>query len=348
MLTKRRVKYSNPSSRTFDTNSVRSDFDLVASVLNEFGHEAGQYTALGPDPWRVLWNSDRSGFASFLEGRHTLLTWRSPVAKVNDHPELLELLLGYSHQLQKALFAIEVNQTSRDAGVKLGMTPIWTGTECVIDLPSWSTAGGRRQKVRWARSHAAKSGVEWREAHPRIGSADRDGIANLERIWKDERPERRTDSFLRTDFTDIQQFRRYFVAVAHGTIVATTTCSPVSNEGWYLHDIVRHPEAPRGALEGSMALALDTFRDEGFAFASNGPLPFWRPSESWSNPDQLGVFGNRVLKYFDHQYRFQGINQFRSKFEPDRTMPLYVLRWPKFITPGIGRSIIQLLNKRSI
>ncbi len=341
------MKYSNPQSQSFDTSFVPSVVDQVSLVLGEVGHEAGQYSVLGPDPWQVIWNSDRSGFILFLEGRRSLLAWRSPVARVSDQPELLELLLGHARQLKKACFFIEVNQTSRDAGVRLGMASIWTGTECVIDLPGWSTQGGRRQKVRWARSHAAKSGVEWREAHPVIGSADREGIANVERVWKDERPERRTDSFLRTDFTDIEQVRRYFVAIADETIVATTTCTPVSNAGWYLHDIVRHRDAPRGALEGSMALALDTFRDEGFAFASNGPLPFWRPSDSWSDPDQLGMFGNRVLKYFDHQYRFQGINQFRSKFEPDRTMPLYVLRSPKFITPGIGHSITQLLNKRS-
>lgn len=96
-----------------------------------------------------------------------------------------------------------------------------------------------------------------------------------------------------------------------------------------------------------MALALDTFRDEGFAFASNGPLPFWRPNEQWTDPHQLGAVGNRVLRFFDRQYRFRGINQFRSKFEADRTIPLYVLRTRGVITPRVARSLIQLLNTRS-
>jgi lysylphosphatidylglycerol synthetase-like protein (DUF2156 family) len=120
----------------------------------------------------------------------------------------------------------------------------------------------------------------------------------------------------------------------------------VNHNGWYLQDVVRTPDAPRGALEGSMALALDTFRDEDFEFVSNGPLPFWRPHELWSDPDQLGAIGNHVLKFFDRQYRFHGINQFRSKFEPDRVSPLYVLRTKRLITPTVAHSLTKQLNAR--
>jgi len=40
----------------------------ISGVLAVHGHEAGQYTVLGPDPWQVVWNDERSGFVSFLEG----------------------------------------------------------------------------------------------------------------------------------------------------------------------------------------------------------------------------------------------------------------------------------------
>ena len=85
-----------------------------------------------------------------------------------------------------------------------------------------------------------------------------------------------------------------------------------------------------------MALALDTLRDEGYAYADNGPLPSAAPAARPGPSTRWARFGNLVLRYFDHRYRFSSINQFRSKFEPDRIAPLYVLRSHRLITPGVA------------
>jgi phosphatidylglycerol lysyltransferase len=317
----------------------------LAAVLEIHGHEAGQYNVLSPDPWQVIWNDDRSGFIGFLEERRCVLAWRSPVARFEDQAELIASLVRYGESVRKAVFAMEVNEASRTAGVALGMTPIWTGTESYLELATWSLRGGRRQKVRWAKSHAVKLGLEWREAFPFSNQDDYEGIHRVEVRWKAERSERQTDSFLRTSFEELADFRRYFVAERSGAIIAFVTCTPVNKDGWYLQDIVRAPDAPRGALEGAMAFALDTFQKEGYAFVSNGPLPFWRPDESWSDPHKFGFIGNQVTNFFNRQYRFRGINQFRSKFDPDRVEPLYVLRSRRLITLGVARSLTKLLNR---
>lgn len=318
----------------------------VASVLAIHGQEAGHYNVLGPDPWQVIWNDERSGFINFLEGRRCLLTWRSPVASVEEQPGLLARLVDYAQRVRKPLFGVEVNESTKNAGVELGMSAMWVGTESFIDLSTWSVAGGKRQKVRWARSHAASMGLWWREAFPWRDASDQESLRNVEAAWKDERTERRTDSFLRTDFEELGDVRRYFVCDGANGVVAFLTCTPVRHDGWYLQDIVRRPDALRGALEGAMAFALDTLRDDGYTFASNGPLPFWVPYEGWHDPDQLGALGQRVFNFFDRRYRFQGINTFRSKFEPDRTMPLYMLRSSRLITPIVARSLTKLLNRK--
>jgi lysylphosphatidylglycerol synthetase-like protein (DUF2156 family) len=96
-----------------------------------------------------------------------------------------------------------------------------------------------------------------------------------------------------------------------------------------------------------MAYALDVFQKDGYRFVSNGALPFWRPDEQWSDPNQFGVVGNQVLRFFNRQYRFRGINQFRSKLEPDRVTSLYVLRSRRVISPRVGWSLIKLLNRKT-
>lgn len=256
-------------------------------------------------------------------------------------------MVEHAERVGKPLFALEVNETTRAAGVKLGMIPTWIGTESFLELSTWSIDGGRRQDLRRDRGHAVKLDMHWREAFPSTVTSDKLGIRRIEQLWKAERPERRTDSFLRTSFAELADLRRYFVCEGPIDITAFVTCTPVSRDGWYLQDLVRSPGASRGALEGAIVLALDVFRDEGFAFVSNGPLPFWRPNGTWSDPHQLGFIGNRIMRLFDRRYRFRGINYFRSKLEPDRVIPLYFLRTRRIVSPGAVRSLIKLLNERA-
>lgn len=340
---------------------VRECAPEVAAVLARVGHEAGQYHVLGPDPWFVLWSEDRRGFVAFLETRHLVFAWRSPVAPPDQVPELLAQLQRYGRTVHKPLIAVLVNDAVCTAGLALGMSPIWIGSETFHDLPSWSLGGGRRQKLRWARSHAAKLGYTWREAFPLEDPADWAALERVEQRWKHARTQRLTDSFQRTSYAELVSIRRYFLCEqpheagrdadtgetrASRDVVAFVACTPVNDRGWYLQDVVRLDEAPRGALEGSITLALDVLRDDGYEFASNGPLAFWRPDGEPPDPHQLGPVGRRVVNFFDGQYRFRGLAQFRSKLDPDRVEPLYVLLSSRMITPGVARSLVKVLTKR--
>ena len=319
----------------------------VRRVLYDHGHQAGHFHVLGPDAWNVVWNSDRSGFAAFLEGRHAILAWRSPVSQPDERADLLARLVARARSFDKPLFAVLVDDTTRNHGRDMGLHATWVGTESFLSLPEWGLNGGRRQKVRWARNHAAASGYEWREVFPQSDHDARRDLAAVEVAWKGERRQRRTDSFQRTSFLELGPIRRYFAAVAGTQTTAFCACTPINSTSWYLQDVVRTPDSPRGALEGAIALALETLRDDGFAVASNGPIPFWRPDGEDSEVDQLGRIGRGTIRFFDGQYRFSGVSQFRNKFTADAVVPLYVLRTHKAIGPLAARSLVRLLTKRS-
>ncbi len=328
--------------------------DEVARVLGEVGHEAGQYHALSPDPWKVLWNDDRSAFTLFLEEGRCIFVWRSPVAAPGLELDMLSRTLDYARRRRKTVIGVLVNDAYCQAGKRLGMKPVWAAHETYHSLPDWTIQGGRREKLRLARNHARKLGYEWREADPVNNSVDRAALEAIEVQWKQARKQRATDSFQRTSFAELSEIRRYFVCdgpiddspAAERGIVAFVGCTPVNAEGWYLQDPVRLETAPRGALEGCIIAAMDTLRDAGYKFASNGPLPFWSPDGAEPNAHQLGPFGMRVVNFFDRQYRFKGINQFRSKLDPDRIEPLYILISKRMITPGAARSVVRVLTKR--
>ena len=55
--------------------------------------------------------------------------------------------------------------------------------------------------------------------------------------------------------------------------------------------------------------------------------------------------GYRVITYFDRRYRFQNINQFRSKIVPDAMRATYLLRSDRMVSPGMIWSLVQLLTR---
>lgn len=337
-----------------DIHRVADCRDQVEAVLAAAGHEAGQYHLISPDPWHVIWNDDHSGFVGFLEQGRCVFVWRSPVCASGSELDLLSRIHAYARQRRKVLIAVLVNDACRQAGALLGMTPVWIGSETYHALPDWTVQGGRRQKLRWARNHAKKLGYTWREADPLGNPMDRAAIETTEIEWKNARKQRTTDSFQRTSFAELTEIRRYFVCegpldaspAANRGVVAFLACTPVNADGWYLQDPVRLSEAPRGALEGCFVAALDALRDDGYKFASNGPLPFWRPDGTEVDEHALGPVGQRVVHFFDRQYRFKGINQFRTKLDPDRVEPLYLLVSRRFITPGVARAVVKVMTKR--
>ncbi len=323
---------------------VREQRDDVIATLARYGSEAGHYNVLGPDPWRVLWSDDRRGFVAFLHAPRVILAWRSPVAAPDAQPALVDQLVAYARAWHTPLVAVPLNATAAAAARQGGLRTTWIGNEATIDLARWTLDGTVRQKVRWACNYGRRAGLRWREASPGTSSADYLALTTVQEEWKAARPARRTASFLRTDFTDLLEWRRYFIAERDDDVVASLSCTPVNDREWYLQDLVRSPSAPRGALEGAIALALSTFRDDGFSRASHGPLAFWHPSHDYPPDQHFGVLGDRVVRHFDRRYQFQAINQFRVKFVPDFVEPLYVA-WSRHATsPLAARSLTRLLT----
>lgn len=317
----------------------------LARLLDASAHQAGQFSVLGPDPWQILWGARNDAGVAFLEATYALVSWRSPIGPTEQaRAAVLEALIELASTKGKALFVLGTDRASSHAGQDRGLRSFPIGYETFLDLSDWSLKGRRREKIRLAMNSAHGKGISWREAHPASSVTDAHGLEAVEMAWKRERRERAVDSILRTSFRELIGWRRYFVAECDSVVVASITCAPVSRRGWYLQDPVRLPTAPRGALEGAMALALDTFHEEGCAFASNGILPFWNPSGATQASDELGLLGRQLVRLFDRRYRFAGINQFRSKFEPDWTEPVSVLWSPGALRPHRIWSLTKILG----
>lgn len=325
----------------------------VAQLLAQHGRFAGSYAVLGSDPWQFdpyfasngQGGNSLAGFTPYLQSSRTVLSWRGPVTALGNEAEALAAFTNnFDNKISQ--FVIGVDQSTAEAAENLGFFKVWIGTECVSALDEWNLTGGRRSKLRWAKSHAAKT-HEWLEVSPKSDTYLRTQMLEVEAAWKKDRKARATDSFLRTALMDAQNLRRHFASrnLDSGVIDSYVSVIPTSARGWYLQDCVRMPWAIRGTLEGSLALACETLSSEGFETASNGILPMYSPERGREIP-QTTLTKRSVISLINKRYRFNGLNQFRMKLEPDEATPMFALIKPARPSPRSLSNFVRILTKR--
>ena len=317
--------------------------ERVAELLHAYADLGGQLHVLSPDRWRILFTPTRDAFIPFQERSFALVGWRDPVAvDAAARDQALDLFRAYASVLGKHAIVVAASERLRARSPAFGA--IWVGGEQRFDLASFATRGKKGEKLRLAMNHARRCGAAAREVEPRRDDAARHRILETCEAWLAERPSRRTSSFLRTAPMQNAEYRRYFIAETPTGVQAFLVCSPVSRRGFYLQDLVRRPDAPRGVAELVTVRALETFRRDGLAFATSGVVPFYDPEERRVT-GPLGGAAEWCIAHFDGLYRFSGLRQFRAKFGPARVEPVYVLHWPA-LTPLAVRDVALVLSRR--
>lgn len=91
------------------------------------------------------------------------------------------------------------------------------------------------------------------------------------------------------------------------------------NGGWALDLMRRSTEAPPGAIEYLIAVALQQFQQEGAHIVSLGlsPLASVTTDDAVDTPEILESLRALVQKYFSNLYNLAGLQHFKAKFRPN-------------------------------
>jgi phosphatidylglycerol lysyltransferase len=196
--------------------------------------------------------------------------------------------------------------------VGLGAQPSW-------DPRRWSEMIARRASVRAQLHRARNKGVvivrwsaERAENSPELEALLRQWLAGL------GLPP--LHFLIETDTIALTRDRRIFVAERAGSAVAYLVASPVpARRGWLIEQIVRGRGAPNGATELLVDAAMHALANEGAEYVTLGLAPLSRHSR-WADPGVpawLRVLLRWVRAHGRRFYDFDGLDRFKSKFEPE-------------------------------
>lgn len=231
-----------------------------------------------------------------------------------------------------------------------GMGLLGIGESGYFNLPDWKPRGDKGKKVRAGVNQARGAGVTIERYDPR-NNQDRHLRTELEQLCQAWIGTRKVDALgwlLELDPFFLSEHKRYFLARRAGKVEGLLACSPIpARQGWYLEDLIRHPQAERGVSELLVVSALEELAAEGAVLATLGTSPLAGIKTS-GEFKQLSRILKMIYENLDSFYHFKDLHRFKAKFAPSFIEPEYLALYPPKIKTRMVISMLSVFDPAGI
>ena len=200
--------------------------------------------------------------------------------------------------------------------VSLGAQPVWTPA-------NWHSLVSKRKSLRYQFNRARNKGVtvrEWSTAE----AENSEGLRRVLQEWLDTRGHPPLHFLVEPETLDFLADRRTFVAEVEGKPVAFLNLCPVpKRNGWLTEQFPRMKGSPNGTIELLMHEAAHVVAQDGAEYLTMGLVPFSVHGAIDQNPAWLRKVMELTRVVGKPLYSFTGLNEFKSKFNPEEWEPVY-------------------------
>jgi phosphatidylglycerol lysyltransferase len=311
-------------------------------LLTRFGRNPLSFCLRYDAPWQYVFADSVEGTVAYLERNGVGVVWADPLAATDAVGRLLDEATAALRGRKLRICLLLVGAETAADALKRGYSVLKVGEQPFFSLAEWRRPRGDRGKhLRWCLNKAARAGVRVRAYERSDEELARSALAAWEAGL--DRPAAR--SFLRASPLTLAGEKRLFVAQRDGRMEALLACTPVPAEnGWFLEDLIRQPDAPMGATEAVVVEALRALAAEGAERAWMDIAPL-RGSEEQLDVRARVLFraAAPAISLFDSRYHFRALTTYLAKFHPTGWTPCYVALNPPLPTIGVIRAVGALL-----
>ena len=313
----------------------------VEELLVRFGRNPFSFCLRYDAPWQYVFAEAVDGAAAYLERNGVGVVWADPLA-ADGTAAVLDEAAAVLRRRKLRVCALLVCAETAEHALDHGYSVLKVGEQPFFSLADWRPPRGDPGKhLRWCLNKAARAGV-W---VGRVRAADAEDARVAVAAWEAGLARRATSSFLRASPLIHAGEKRLFVARCDGRVEALLACTAVPAEnGWFLEDLLRRPDAPMGATEALVVEALGAFAAEGASRAWMDVAPL-RGSEGQLDGRARVLFraAAPAIAFFDARYRFRTLTTYLDKFQPTGWESYYVALNPPLPSVGVIRAVSALL-----
>jgi phosphatidylglycerol lysyltransferase len=311
-----------------------ADLEKAHHIIREFPKTFAHLALLGDKA--LLFSEQGNSFVMYgIEKR----SWVALGDPVGPEKELTELVWRFHEMCNRhggwTVF-YQIDRTHLHLYLDLGLTLLKLGEEARVPLEHFSLEGGSRKNLRHICHRMEKEGCVFEVLPSQNISSLLPELKTISDAWLAVKSTREKRFSL--GFFDGEYLKRFPAGIVRkeGKIIAFSNIWTGAQKEELSADLMRYlPEAPSGVMDFLFVHLMLWGKQEGYRCFNLGMAPLSglenRPlAPFWSR------MGALIFRYGEHFYNFQGIRDYKEKFDP--------IWQPKYLASPGGLSLPRILT----
>lgn len=318
-----------------------ADMDTVAGIVRNSPKTYANLALLGDKEF--LFSLDKRAFIMYGIQGQSWIVMGDPVGPENEYDELIWRYAELCEHYRGNPVFYQVAQEHLCRYAQLGLTFLKLGEEAHVSLPSFSLDGSRRKGLRYPFNKMRRHGCTYAVLQTEQMPAALGSLVRISGAWL-SRKHTREKGFSLGYFTP-EYIRQFPVAVVHMNeqIVAFANLWVGAEMEELSVDLMRYlPDTPDGIMDYLFVELLLWGQQRGFKSFNLGMAPLAGLEDRalaplWSKAGAL------VFRHGEHFYNFQGLRQYKEKFDP-QWYPKYLACRGGLALPGTLANVATLVS----
>ena len=319
----------------------QEDLERVSTIVRGTSRTYANLALLGDKAF--LFSQKGNAFIMYNTEGKSCIAMGDPVGPKGECNELVWRFRELCNHYGAWTVFYEVGHKNLHIYLDLGLTLLKIGEEARVPLYTFSLEGRTRRGMRYTQKKLEKEGFIF-EMIPieRVSSL----LPELKGISDDWLTEKKTrEKGFSLGFFEAKYLKRFPVGVVHKDqkIVAFANIWQGAGKEELSIDLMRYlPEAPKGVMEYLFIHLMLWGKQEGYQWFNLGIAPLSGFEDHALAPlwNRLGAF---VFRHGAHFYNFEGLRQYKEKFEPE-WKPKYLAATGGLALPHILTNIASLIS----
>lgn len=313
----------HPSSPKPSADIRVKDTAKASSAFAQSQQARGEANLLYSGDKEFIFTPSGNSFIMFRKRGVHWIAMGDPVGPVSEREEALAVFHAAADQASANPVIYAASLSMLPYLVNYGFTVRKIGEVAIIDLPDFSLEGPSRSRLRQTRSRLGRDG--W-EVTVSLAGATRDWAAlkAVSNAWLHVHKGREKQFSLgHFDKSYLDLFPMAIVQKPSGPPVAFASLWPTPDKGVVAIDLMRYGEqAPPSVMDFMFLGIIDWAKGEGYQTLDLGMTPLAGLSRRHYAP-LFSKLGAAVFQWGDEIYGFQGLRNYKAKFQPTWT-PVFI------------------------
>ncbi|MBO3759239.1 bifunctional lysylphosphatidylglycerol flippase/synthetase MprF [Ciceribacter sp. L1K23] len=319
----------------FESSPCDADVARAVEILGRQPNAAAGLVRLGDK--RLLFSDCGDAFIMYARRGRSMVALFDPVGARETWTALVLKFMRDARSRGCRPVFYQVSPEFLSCAIEAGLKPYKLGEQAVVDLTTFSLAGGDWLKLRRSINRAERDGLTFDMVAPADVPEILPELAAVSDAWLAAHNAGEKGFSLGT-------FKEHYVAsepVAvirlEGRIIAFASVLTTASGGDAFIDLMRHiPNTHRGAMDLLFVRIMEYLKQNDFRSLNLGMAPLAGLSAHDRAP-LWNRIGRQVFENGERFYNFRGVLEFKSKFDP---------RWqPRYLAvPGRGFPLVAMLD----